>query len=137
VITLTVGEVMTRELVTADPDTPCEKARRLMHQRRIRHLPVVQAGRLVGMLSDRDVRSVDAAALAREHMTAPPATVTSRTPVERAARRMLDARIGALGVVDGERLVGIVTYADLLHGFARVVETETEERIAVAFPGLR
>jgi acetoin utilization protein AcuB len=138
-MTLTVRDVMTRELVTIDSATPCDTARRLMIDRRIRHLPVVDAGRLVGMLSDRDVRAADGRGrlVAREIMTAPALTVTSATAVERAARRMLDAGVGALAVVDGGTLAGIVTHVDLLHAFAQVIETEAEERIAVACPSVR
>jgi CBS domain-containing protein len=54
--------------------------------------------------------------------------VTSQTRIEHAARLMLDARIGALPVVD-DHLAGIVTYTDLLRAFVRVLETATLERI--------
>ncbi|HEX6209437.1 MAG TPA: CBS domain-containing protein [Methylomirabilota bacterium] len=57
VIVMTVRDVMTRRLVTIGPETPCDEARRLMDEHRIRHLPVVAGGRLIGMVSDRDVRS--------------------------------------------------------------------------------
>jgi CBS domain-containing protein len=138
-IVMTVRDVMTRQLVTIGPETPCDKALCLMAEHRIRHLPVVDAGRLVGMVSDRDLRSarVEAAGVAARIMTADPATVTSATRVEHAARLMLDGGMGSLPVVDGGALAGIVTYTDLLHAFVRVIETATEERIAVDFAGLR
>jgi acetoin utilization protein AcuB len=140
VIVMMVHDVMTRAVVTIDRETPCDKARRLMDERRIRHLPVMEGGRLVGMVSDRDVRSVkgDAGGVAAGSIMTPELlTVTPDTRVERAARLMLEARIGSLPVMDGDALAGIVTYTDLLHAFVRVIETATEERIAVDFSGAR
>ena len=136
VIVMTVADVMTRQLVTIGPETSCEKAERLMEEHRVRHLPVVDAGRLVGMVTDRDARSRGGDAVARI-MTADPVTVTARMRVEHAARLMLEGHFGSLPVVDGGALVGIVTYTDLLHAFVRVIETATEDRIAIDFAGLR
>ena len=136
VIVMTVGDVMTRQLVTIGPETSCEKAERLMEEQRVRHLPVVDAGRLVGMVSDRDARARGGEVVARI-MTPDPVTVAARMRVEHAARLMLQGRFGSLPVVDGSALVGIVTYTDLLHAFVRVIETATEDRIAIDFAGLR
>ena len=136
VIVMTVGDVMTRQLVTIGPETSCEKAERLMEEHRVRHLPVVDAGRLIGMVTDRDARARGGDAVARI-MTADPVTVTARMRVEHAARLMLEGHFGSLPVVDGGALVGIVTYTDLLHAFVRVIETATEDRIAIDFAGLR
>ncbi|PYM66324.1 MAG: hypothetical protein DME11_07650 [Candidatus Rokuibacteriota bacterium] len=132
VIVIMVRDVMTRRLVTIGPETPCDAARRLMDEHRIRHLPVVAGGRLVGMVSDRDVRpagSQSPGTVAGRIMTPDPVTVTSETRVEHAARLML--------VADGNALVGIVTYTDLLRAFVQVLETATQERIAVDFSGGR
>ena len=140
VIVIMVRDVMTRAVVTIGRETPCDEARRLMDERRIRHLPVMEAGRLVGMVSDRDVRSAkgDASSVAAGSIMTPALlTVTADTRVERAARLMLDARIGSLPVIDGDGLAGIVTYTDLLRAFVRVIETATEERIAVDFSSAR
>jgi acetoin utilization protein AcuB len=136
-IVMTVRDVMTTRLVTIGAETPCDKARRLMDEHRIRHLPVVDGGRLVGMLSDRDVRSAASGSPgipAGRIMSPDPVTVTSATRIEHAARVMLDRRFGSLPVVDGT-LVGIVTYTDLLRAFVRVLETTTLERIAVEVGG--
>lgn len=136
-IVMMVRDVMTRRLVTIGPETPCHEARRMMDEHRIRHLPVVAAGRVVGMLSDRDVRSSASespGSVAGRIMTPDPVTVTPETRIEHAARLMLDARFGSLPVVDGN-LVGIVTYTDLLRAFVHVVETATLERIAVEVAG--
>jgi acetoin utilization protein AcuB len=133
VIVMMVRDVMTRRVVVIGPETPCDKARLIMDQHRIRHLPVVAAGKLVGIVSDRDVRSAaheSPGTIAARIMTPDPVTVTSETRIEHAARIMVDARFGSLPVVDGS-LVGIVTYTDLLRAFVQVLETATRERIAV------
>lgn len=138
VIVMMVRDVMTRQPVTIDPETPCDKARRLMDEHRIRHLPVVAGGVLVGMLSDRDLRSAEVrspGAPAGRIMTAHPVTVNAETRVEHAARLMLEARFGSLPVVDDGALTGIVTYTDLLEALVQVIETATQERIAVDFSG--
>ncbi len=138
VIVMLVRDVMTRDLVTITPDTPCDQARRLMEAQRFRHLPIVAGSRLIGMVSDRDVRSAAArapGAVAGRIMTPDPVTVRPDTHVEHAAHLMLDARFGSLPVTEGSALVGIVTYTDLLRALVQVVETATLERIDVDFPG--
>jgi len=139
-IVITMRDVMTHRLVTIGPETSCDEARRLMDEHRIRHLPVVAEGRLVGMLSDRDVRSAAARAsgiAVGKVMTPDPVMVAPKTRVEHAARAMLARRFGALPVVDDGALVGIVTYTDLLEALVQVIETATQERIAVDFAGDR
>ena len=132
-IVMMVRDVMTRRLVVIGPETPCDKARLIMDEYRVRHLPVMTHGRLIGMVSDRDLRSAirdSPGSVARRIMTPDPVTVTSQTRIEHAARVMLEGRFGSLPVVDGH-LVGIVTYTDLLRAFVQVLETATVERITV------
>ena len=134
VIVMLVRDVMSRGLVTIDPGTSCDEARGLMEVRRIRHLPVVAGGRLLGMVSDRDVRSAASlgpGTVAGQIMTPNPVTVTPETRVEHAAELMLTARFGSLPVTHGNALVGIVTYTDLLRALVQMIETATQERIAV------
>ena len=105
-----------------------------MEVRRIRHLPVMVGSRLVGMVSDRDVRSAvcrSPGTVAGQIMTPNPVTVTPQTRVEHAARLMLAARFGSLPVIDGDAVAGIVTYTDLLGAFVQVIETATQQRIAI------
>jgi acetoin utilization protein AcuB len=138
VIVMMVRDVMTHAPVTIGPDTPCDELRRTMEERRVRHLPVVADGRLVGMVSDRDVRSAASGspgAVAGRIMTPDPVTVTPETRIEYAAQAMLDGRFGSLPVVADEAMVGIVTYTDLLRAFVRVLETATLERITVEVAG--
>jgi acetoin utilization protein AcuB len=131
-----ISEMMQRTVVTASPDTPLAEAQHLLLAHRIRHLPVVVERRLVGLITDRDIRdampspattlseseviyhmgtvSIEAC-MTRQVVTAAPAddTVT-------AARHLLERRFGCLPVVEHNQLVGIVTEVDFLRGFLAV-----------------
>jgi acetoin utilization protein AcuB len=128
-----VKHVMTPRPATVGPEDSLGDAAAVMVQGGFRHLPVVDASRrLVGMLSERDLRArlgteverfPDAAAdlLADEvegSMRPDPITISSRATLRNALEILEDERIGALPVVDGERLIGIVSYVDLL-GYLR------------------
>lgn len=128
-----VNQWMSGSPVTVSPSTPVHEARQLMERRRIRHLPVVDGGRLVGIVTDRDVRLnlpspatslsiwevnyLLAKLTVGEVMTKRVITVEPDRPVEEAARLMLEHRIGALPVTEGGRLVGIITETDLLRAW--------------------
>jgi CBS domain-containing protein len=129
-----VHDWMTRNVVTVTPETSILNARRLLATYGIRHLPVVDDGRVVGMVSSRDLSCGDRtlnAALATLRsdlaegryrpvsslMSTPARTVSPDVPVQRAAALMLDARIGALPVVDSERLVGLLSLVDCLWAY--------------------
>jgi acetoin utilization protein AcuB len=128
---------------TVSPETPLLDARRLMQERRIRHLVVVEGGRLVGIVTDRDIRlnlPSPATSLSvweinylvgrltvGEVMSRTVLTVDPARDVRSAARLLIDHKIGALPVLDGANLVGIVTDTDLL----RALATTTAE-LAVA-----
>ena len=129
-----VRDLMTRALVTATPETTVTEARALMARERIRHLLVTDAGRLAGIVTDRDIRLNLASPatslsvwelnflLARltvgQVMTKSLLVVDPDREARDAARIMLDHRIGALPVLDGDRLVGILTESDLVRAFA-------------------
>jgi acetoin utilization protein AcuB len=118
-MSLTVRDVMATDLVTVQPHETARHAYRLMRDRRFRHLPVVESGRLVGILSDRDLRPVLLSpTLARvrvgELMSEDLTTVMPDAPVEEAASLLVVKKIGCLPVVADGRLVGIVTETDLL-----------------------
>lgn len=128
-----VREIMTADPITVDPETPVFEAQNLMRSKRIRHLLIVEGGRLVGMITDRDIRlNLPSKAtslsvwevnylLARltvgSTMTKAVMVVSPDWDVAPAARLMLQHKIGALPVMDGETLVGIVTETDLLRAF--------------------
>ena len=137
-IVILVGEIMSRRLVTVTPDTPLSEARHLLAEHRIRRLPVMLGRRLVGIVSDRDLRSASAShdwTPVAQIMTRRVVTVTAQTRVDEAARIILDGRFGGLPVVDGDELTGIVTETDLLRAFVDVLETEANERVAIDFGG--
>jgi CBS domain-containing protein len=129
-----VAEWMTPSPLTVTPSVSIPKVQQLMAQRRIRHLPVVEDGRLVGIITDRDVRTVQPSPATsldtrelnyllerltvRSVMTRPVISVAPRDPLAEAVRLMLEHRIGGLPVTEGERLVGILTEVDLLRAFS-------------------
>ncbi len=128
-----VRDLMTPRPISVSPNTPVDEARTLMQQRRIRHLPVLDHGNLVGIVSDRDMRLVlpsPATSLSvheigylltrltvAEIMTRGPLTIAPERPITEAVRRMLAHKIGALPVVAEGQLVGIVTRTNLLQAF--------------------
>jgi acetoin utilization protein AcuB len=112
---MVVRDCMTAAVEVVRPDDDVATVREVFRRRRIRQLPVVAAGRVIGIVTDRDVRGVaDARATVDTVMTPAPATTTPSTPVEFAAATLRTRKIGALPVVEGETLVGIVSESDLL-----------------------
>lgn len=116
---------MSRRVVAVPPAMPLASAWKIMTKDRIRHLPVVQGGKLVGILSDRDVRlyatEVDGrveppAVPVGEVMSPAPHVCFATTPVADIVRTMTENKIDALPVVDpqSDRLVGVVTSTDLM-----------------------
>lgn len=136
-----VRELMTREPVSVPADTPVVDARRTMLERRIRHVLVIDGGRLAGIVTDRDIRlSLPSPAtslsvweinylVARltvgSVMTRTVVTVDPDRSAEHAAQLMLDHKIGALPVVEDGTVVGLVTETDVLRAFARSAEAVT------------
>ena len=128
-----VKDLMTPAPLTVGPEVPVLEARRLMHDRRIRHLLVVEAGRLAGIVTDRDIRlnlASPATSLSvwelnhllsrltvGEVMTSSVIMVEPEREAKEAAGLLLSERIGALPVVEGDRLVGIVTDTDFVRAF--------------------
>jgi acetoin utilization protein AcuB len=126
-----VQDVMQRGVVTVDPDAALPDVMRLLQRRGIRHLPVLDQGRLVGIISDRDVKAA-ASGAARDIMTRAVVTIAPMFPVEEAARIMVTRKISALPVTEGDRLIGIVTETDVLDLFVRAMGvTEPSSRLDV------
>ncbi len=129
----TVGDLMTRELVTLDETDDLGLASAITQLGRLRHLPVVRDGKLVGLVTHRDIlriwarRGEDSGrrALAREVMVRDVMRVYPHTLLRDALQRMLTHKYGCLPVVASEEddtLVGILTETDLLRYAAGVVQ---------------
>ena len=132
---MNVSGLMTAPPITTSPDMPVLEARQLMVDKRIRHLLVTEGGKLLGIVTDRDIRlNLPSPAtslsvweinylLARltvaAVMTKPVITVDPRRDARSAAELMLYHKIGALPVVDGATLLGIITETDLLRAFVK------------------
>jgi acetoin utilization protein AcuB len=134
--TLLVADLMTRSPLTIDVASSLADARRLMKRRGVRHLPVTDDGVLVGLISDRDVKLLEANAKSNvadiplaQAMSRAPWTVTPSTPLEVAARHMARHKLGSSVVVDNEKVVGIFTSQDGLRALAQMLEdTRTAKR---------
>ena len=130
-----VRDLMTPAPLAISPETSVQAASRLMQEQRLRHLPVCEDGRLVGLLNECDLRLVlpsPATSLAAhemhyllerlpvaEIMTRFPVTIGPDHTVTEAASRMLSHHVQALPVTENRRLVGILTRTHLLYAFVR------------------
>ena len=138
-----VEKLMKPNLITVGPQDSFRHAMTLIRQRGIRHLPVVDGDRLVGIVTDRDIRQASPSPATSleihelhyllekvkvcEIMTAQVITVTPETPIEEAARLMLANRIGSLPVLRGASLVGIITETDLLQAFVDLMGVHAQQ----------
>jgi acetoin utilization protein AcuB len=134
---LTVNDLMTAVPNSVTPDTSLRTLIGIMKSGNYRQLPVLQKGKLVGIVTDRDVRLVVSSPIAlHEHkqeeellssvrvesvMTPNPVTVSPDTPAYEAAEMLSMYKFGALPVVDHGTLVGIVTVTDFLDFFTHHV----------------
>ena len=122
-----VFEVMTEGVQTVPPTMPAAEAWELMRRKRIHHLVVVRNADVVGILSDRDTGSgvgadVRAQKTVAELMTRDVVTVGPTDTIRALANAMRGRTIGCAPVVEGKRLVGIVTVSDLLRLLGRGVD---------------
>ena len=132
-----VKDWMSKDPVTINDDTSMMKAIHLMKQNRFRRLPVLHEGRLVGIVSDRDLKEASpskattldvhelyyllAELQVKDIMTRDPVTVTPDDTVERAAQLMLENTISGLPVVNDQgQVVGILTQSDVFRAFMAI-----------------
>lgn len=139
---LTVSDLMTVVPDVIAPDTTLREIIGMMKSEGYRHLPVVDSGKLVGIITDRDIRLVMNSPMvmherrqdeelidtvtAESCMTPNPVTVTPDTPAYRASEILSMYKFGALPVVEGEELVGILTVTDFLDYFAASHQPEAD-----------
>lgn len=130
-----LSEIMSRSLITVDKNASLRRARRILDRHRIRHLLVMDGKRLVGIVTDRDLRQAAPSSKSplttrereefmdelkvAEVMSRKLITASPDTTVREAARVMVSEKIGCLPVVNGNQLVGIVTETDLLEVLVR------------------
>lgn len=131
-----VRDWMSREVITVSPDTTVLEAGQLMVDRTIRRLPVVEDGRVVGIVTHGDVRGARAASAGgqnfwqlsyalsqltvREIMTPNPVTISPDATIGEAAQLLLKYMIGGLPVLDyQDNLVGIITESDIFRMVVR------------------
>jgi acetoin utilization protein AcuB len=132
-----VGRRMSKPVITIPPDMPIIDALNLMKREHIRRTPVVTEGRLVGIVSDKDLLNASPSSVTtlsiwemnyllskiavKEVMTKNVLTVTEDTPIEQAARIMADNKIGGLPVMRDGNVVGIITETDLFKIFLELL----------------
>jgi acetoin utilization protein AcuB len=144
-----VGRRMTKDPKTVGPDDPLTSAADIMRTFRINHLPVVEEGKLVGILSDTDLRNVSLTSdrpsgprepkpqdrKVREVMKTEVWSLTPEDAVEDALLIIQRKKFGALPVLSGDRLVGIITKLDMLNAFIDVLDIDgVGLRIEVILP---
>ncbi|MFQ5700784.1 MAG: CBS domain-containing protein [Acidobacteriota bacterium] len=135
---MTVGERMTREVVTLCQDQSLRDAIDLFQRHRIRHIPVLDGEQVVGIVTDRDIKRATPSLLSGidqeqynkvldetqvgQVMTRNPYTVTPSMSLRDAVKVLVDRKFGVLPVVEKNRLVGILTDIDLLRAFYEILD---------------
>ncbi|MBU0496310.1 MAG: CBS and ACT domain-containing protein [Chloroflexi bacterium] len=150
-----VKDRMTPKPTTITPDTTFPEAFRLMREKRVRHLPVVdEEGKLVGVVARTDLLHASPSAATtfsvfevnyllanlhvREVMSSPPITVSEDDPLEEAAQVMVEKKIGCLPVMRDGMLVGVITETDIFETFVEILGGEEASlRVTVQVPDVR
>jgi acetoin utilization protein AcuB len=131
-----VRDYMTPDPVTLEPEDSLMRVLELMRLRGVRHVPVVLAGELVGLVAEGDVKRAEPSTLSdtQDHfnevmeqtpisriMIHEPLTVTADTPLLKAAETLYSTKYGSLPVVEDGRCIGILTDNDLLHALVDIL----------------
>ncbi|HWO41335.1 MAG TPA: CBS domain-containing protein [Candidatus Eisenbacteria bacterium] len=127
---MTVGDRMTKHPSTVFPGDTLAQAQDKLRAGGFRQLPVVENGRLLGILTDRDLRAHgrNIVAKVQSAMTSEVITVSPETPIEEAARLLLKQKIGALPVLERNELVGIISTSDILRAFVELMDAKDKEK---------
>jgi CBS domain-containing protein len=135
-----VRDIMPRKMVTISESDTLSTVEDIMTLGHVRHMPVVHAGKLVGVVSERDLLRASLSNLTEfgseerraflqvveigRVMSSPPIVVGPDATVEDAARVMAERKIGCLPVVDGDDLLGLITETDVLRYFAGMAPSD-------------
>lgn len=139
-----VRDIMRSPVVTVSTDTTLQDAYRTMREKGFRHLPVLKDGKVMGVITDRDLRLATSslaptpfppASPVSDVMSRPPLTADPLDPVEDAAYTMRNRKIGCLPVLENGELVGIITGLDLLDALMRMTGADKPSgRLEVRLP---
>jgi CBS domain-containing protein len=129
-MTKTVRDIMTTEVTTLGRNDSLQLVKDIMTLGRVRHFPVLDDNKVVGVVSQRDLYKASLGSVmkygekaqrafleglaVKEVMSDPPITIAPHASVKEAARLMMEKKIGCLLVLEGSKLVGIVTETDML-----------------------
>jgi CBS domain-containing membrane protein len=128
-----VGEIMTTDLLTLNLNDTLRLADDIMNLAKVRHFPVLDEGKLVGVLNQADLLHASMRSLVRhpkdtprqalgtvavKDIVKPATTIRCDAPIEEAALMMVEKEVDCLLVLEGERLVGVATRTDLLREMA-------------------
>jgi len=124
----TIGTYMTRSPVVVDRTTTMAHALRIMDEQGFRHLPVVAGGKLVGVVSERELKIVEnmqgidsGMCIVGDFLLGPPYTVAPGAPLAEVVRTMADHKYGSAVVVEDGAVVGVFTTTDALKALAAVL----------------
>lgn len=133
----TVRDIMSHTIVTISADDRLSTVEDIMTLGQVRHMPVVRAGRLVGVVSERDLLRASLSNLSefaheqrraflqaveiKRVMSTPPIVIDPGSSVEEAALVMAEKKIGCLPVLEDDKVVGMLTETDVLRFFAGVI----------------
>lgn len=130
-----VRDVMVKKVITIGPDAGICGAARLMREQSVYSLPVIEGGKLIGIITARDiVRRIIAekkpyeGALVAEHMTKDVITVGQDESVTAASMKMHARRIGQLPVVEDGRVVGMISQIDIVQHYPNYFKLERADR---------
>lgn len=150
-----VFERMTHNPITIGPDTPIAEALQLMREKNVSRFPVLdKKGKLIGIVSEKELLYASPSPVTSlsmheityllskltidEVMTRKPITVAEDTPIEQAAILMMDNDVGALPVMRGQQVVGIITESDLFKTFIELFSArESGVRLTLLVPEVK
>ena len=128
VMTLLIRDLMTRSVHTIGASLTLADAARLMKKHKIRHLPVLDNGSLVGLVSDRDVQVISSLSeldptciLVEDAMSQAPWTVGPETPLVEVAQHMAETKVGSAVVMEHDKVVGVFTTTDGMRALAEML----------------